>query len=96
MIKAALTDSITELFESTNTEVRQWITDVVAMQFYMTGGTDTSFGSSVKATFYDALPLDKLANIETMFDGKNVKFNDYVNTEYFESNMNTFISQVMM
>ena len=96
MIKAALTDSITELFESTNPEVRQWITDVVAMQFYMTGGTDTSFGSSVKATFYDALPLEKLANIETTFNGKNVRFNDYINTEHFEANINSFISQVMM
>lgn len=96
MIKAALTDSITELFESANPEVRQWITDVVAMQFYMTGGTDTSFGSSVKATFYDALPLEKLANIETTFNGKNVRFNDYINTEHFEANINSFISQVMM
>lgn len=96
MIKAALTDSITELFESTNPEVRQWIMDVVAMQFYMTGGTDTSFGSSVKATFYDALPLEKLANMETMFNGKNVRFNDYINTEHFEANINSFISQVMM
>lgn len=84
MIKAALTDSITELFESSNPEVRQWITDVVAMQFYMTGGTDTSFGGAIKATFYDALPLEKLANIETVFNDKVVKFNDYVNTDHFE------------
>lgn len=95
MIKAALTDSITELFESSNPEVRQWITDVVAMQFYMTGGTDTSFGGAIKATFYDALPLEKLANIETVFNGKVVRFNDYVNTDHFEQNMNDFVAQTM-
>lgn len=96
MIKAALTDSITELFESTNEEVRQWITDVAVMQFYMTGGTDTSFGGAIKATFYDALPLEKLATIETKINGKTTKFNDYVNTEYYEQHMNEFVSQTMM
>ena len=96
MIKAALTDSITELFESTNDEVREWITDVAVMQFYMTGGTDTSFGGAIKSTFYDALPLEKLATIETKINGKTTTFNDYVNTSYYEQHMNEFISQTMM
>lgn len=62
----------------------------------MTGGTDTSFGGAIKSTFYDALPLEKLATIETKINGKTTTFNDYVNTSYYEQHMNEFISQTMM
>lgn len=96
IVKQAVTDSIAELFHSTNPEVRQWITDVAVMQFYQTGGTDTSFGLAVRTSFYDALPVRELANIEATVDGKNITFNDYLSENPYQNNVDALVDQTIL
>lgn len=94
--RQAVTDSIAELFHSKDARVRQWITDVAVMQFYQTGGTDASFGTSVRTTFYDVLPLKELANIEAYVDGQLVTFNDYINQKKYADNIDSLVNQTIL
>lgn len=96
VVKQAVTDSIAELFHSSNPEVRKWITDVAVMQFYQTGGTDSSFGTSVRTTFYDALPIRELANIEANVDGQKITLNDYISQDRFANDIDGLVNQAIL
>lgn len=96
VVKQAVTDSIAELFHSANPKVRKWITDAAVMQFYQTGGTDTSFGTAVRTTFYDALPIKELANIEANIDGNKITFNEYIQQSDFANDIDGLVNQTIL
>lgn len=74
-IENQLQASMSELFQSSNPEIRQWMNDFAVMMFYQTGGTDTNAGGIIKTTVYDIIPPQHLANIRTEAHGT---YNDYV------------------
>ena len=74
-IENQLQASMSELFQSSNPEIRQWMNDFAVMMFYQTGGTDTNAGGIIKTTVYDIIPPQHLANIRTEVHGT---YNDYV------------------
>lgn len=74
-IENQLQASMSELFQSSNPEIRQWMNDFAVMMFYQTGGTDTNAGGIIKTTVYDIIPPQHLANIRTEMHGT---YNDYV------------------
>lgn len=74
-IENQLQASMSELFQSSNPEIRQWMNDFAVMMFYQTGGTDTNAGGIIKTTVYDMIPPQHLANIRTEAYGT---YNDYV------------------
>lgn len=96
VVKQAVTDSIAEMFHSSNPEVRKWITDAAVMQFYQTGGTDASFGTSVRTTFYDALPIRELANVEAYVDGNKVTLNEYIAQDRYANNIDSLVNQAIL
>ena len=81
-IENQLQASMSELFQSSNPEIRQWMNDFAVMMFYQTGGTDTNAGGIIKTTVYDIIPPQHLANIRTEAHGT---YNDYV-TNLINSN----------
>lgn len=96
VVKQAVTDSIAEMFHSSNPEVRKWITDAAVMQFYQTGGTDASFGTAVRTTFYDALPIRELANIEAYVDGNRITLNEYVIQDRYANDIDSLVNQAIL
>lgn len=96
VVKQAVTDSIAEMFHSSNPEVRKWITDAAVMQFYQTGGTDASFGTAVRTTFYDALPIRELANIEAYVDGSKITLNEYIAQDRYANDIDGLVNQAIL
>lgn len=74
-IENQLQASMSELFQSSNSEISKWMNDFAVMMFYQTGGTDTNAGGIIKTTVYDIIPPQHLANIRTEVHGT---YNDYV------------------
>lgn len=73
-IKNQLQASMSEIFNSSRPEVRQWMNDFAVMMFYQTGGTDTNAGGIIKTTAYDIIPPQHLGSITTKAYGT---YNDF-------------------
>ncbi len=95
-LKQAVQDSIAELFHSGNPEVRQWITDAAVMQFYQTGGTDTTSGTAVKSSFYDMLPPQELGNIEANMGNGNTTFNEFVKSGDYYGDLDQLVDEAIL
>jgi hypothetical protein len=65
---------LSELFNSTDPEIKQWAEDFAVYMFYVSGGTDSNAGGIVRTTIYDIIPPQYLANLKA--GGKT--FNQYI------------------
>lgn len=74
-VKSNVQASISELFNSEDAEVRQWINDFAVYMFYLTGANDTNAGGLIKTTLYDILPPQHVANIKL---ANGLTFNQYI------------------
>lgn len=66
--------ALSELFNSTDPEIKQWAEDFAVYMFYVSGGTDSNAGGIVRTTIYDIIPPQYLANLKA--GGKT--FNQYI------------------
>lgn len=66
--------ALSELFNSTDPEIKQWAEDFAVYMFYVSGGTDSNAGGIVRTTVYDIIPPQYLANLRA--GGKT--FNQYI------------------
>lgn len=66
--------ALSELFNSTDPEIKQWAEDFAVYMFYVSGGTDSNAGGIVRTTIYDIIPPQYLANLRA--GGKT--FNQYI------------------
>ena len=55
--------ALSELFNSTDPEIKQWAEDFAVYMFYVSGGTDSNAGGIVRTTVYDIIPPQYLANL---------------------------------
>ena len=77
-IRSNVQAAMSELFNSDDAEIRQWMNDFAVYMFYVTGGSDANAGGLVKTSVYDLIPPQHLANI-TVGEGQNrMTFNQYV------------------
>ena len=79
LIRSNVQAAMSELFESDDAEVRQWMNDFAVYMFYLTGGSDANAGGMVKTTLYDLLPPQHLANLSVQTSNSStMTFNEYV------------------
>lgn len=79
LIRSNVQAAMSELFESDDAEVRQWMNDFAVYMFYLTGGSDANAGGMIKTTLYDLLPPQHLANLSVRTgNGSTMTFNEYV------------------
>lgn len=55
--------ALSELFNSTDPEIKQWAEDFAVYMFYVSSGTDSNAGGIVRTTVYDIIPPQYLANL---------------------------------
>lgn len=73
--KSAVQMAISDLFNSGNREIEEWIKDFAVYMFYVTAGTDSNAGGLIKTSLFDLLPPQHLANITA---GSYGTYNDYI------------------
>lgn len=62
-IKNNVQQAISELFDSSDPEIRQWAQDLAVYMFYLTGGSDGNAGGLLRTTLYDLFPPQRIASI---------------------------------
>ena len=65
---------MSEMFNSDDPVVRQWMNDFAVYNFYITAGTDTNAGGLLKTSVFDILPPQHLAKLSTT----SGTYNEYV------------------
>lgn len=73
-VRSNVQAAISEMFNSDDNEIREWITDFTAYMFYLTGANDSNAGGLIKTTIYDLIPPQHLANIKA----GNITFNQFI------------------
>lgn len=73
-IRGAMQLSMSEMFNSGDPVVRQWMDDFAVYNFYITAGTDTNAGGLLKTSVFDILPPQHLSKLST----SSGTYNEYV------------------
>lgn len=76
-VKSNVQAAISEMFNSEDEEIRQWISDFAVYMFYLTGANDANAGGLTKTTLYDLLPPQHIANIKA----GDLTFNEFIQNE---------------
>lgn len=85
-VKNNVQNAMLELFNCNDPEVRQWAEDFAVYMYYVSAGSDSNAGGSVKTTVYDILPPQSLGNITTNIGGEDYTFNEFVEQYMMDPN----------
>lgn len=78
LVKNNVQSAISEMIESGDPEIKQWVQDMMVYMYYLSGGTDANGGGRIKTTLYDILPPQHFGNLSVKTTSGDMTFNDYV------------------
>lgn len=85
-IRGAMQLSMSEMFNSDDPVVRQWMSDFAVYNFYITAGTDTNAGGLLKTSVFDLLPPQHLSKVRT----SSGTYNEYVTHRVMNGSGNVY------